>query len=381
MSNNVSPDNSLMSPNQDSMLPNQDSMLPNQKRVFNIMKYLKTTNNELVMDMKRLNNIGNFYNDVHKFTNNLNNTNNINAQHDGIFNDSNKAKHATLDNEIIKSLNSVNTTINDWFYNDVRKFTNDLNNTNDINAQHDDIFNDSNKAKHATLDNKIIKSLNGVNATINDWFYNDVHKFIDELNKTNNINAQLDGIFNDSNKAKLTKLDQEIIKSLNSTNGKIIDGFYNNVHKFIVELNNKNNINAQLDGIFNKSNTAKLTKLDQEIIDTFNNNIQKSTKWLQYYYDLEKELRRAMKPDPMIAYRIGNVPTFLPKIGIGDITNKIGEKYGNMIDGIKGINIPPLSNVMPSYVDYDALNIVFTESNDGKMVGEKKILDKGVTTQ
>ena len=88
-----------------------------------------------------------------------------------------------------------------------------------------------------------------------------------------------------------------------------------------------------------------------------------------------------MKPDPMIAYRIGNVPTFLPKIGIGDITNKIGEKYGNMIDGIKGINIPPLSNVMPSYVDYDALNIVFTESNDGKMVGEKKILDKGVTTQ
>ena len=314
MSNDVSPGNDLMS---------------KRARVFNIMNHLKNSigviDDAIVMDMKRVNNIGNFYNNVHKFINDLNNKNNINAQLDGIFNDSNKAKLTELDQEIIKSFNSVNTTINDGFY-------------------------------------------------------NDVSKFINELNNKNNINAQLDGIFNDSNKAKLTKLDQEIIKSFNSVNTTINDGFYNDVSKFIDELNNKNNINAQLDGIFNDSNKAKLTKLDQEIIDTFTNDIHKSTKWLQYYYDLEKELRRAMKPDPMIAYRLGNVPTFLPKIGIGDITNKIGEKYGNMIDGIKGINIPSLPNVMPSYVDYDALDIVFTESEDGKM-DTKKILDKGVTTQ
>ena len=182
-------------------------------------------------------------------------------------------------------------------------------------------------------------------------------------------------VFNIMNHLKETS--NEIVMDMKRVNN--IGDFYDEVKRFIDELNKTNNINTQLDVIFNDSNKAKLTKLDQEIIDTFTNDIRKSTKWLQYYYDLEKELMRAMKPDPMIAYRLGNVPTFLPKIGIGYITNKIGEKYGNMIDGIKGINIPSLPNVMPSYVDYDALDIVFTESEDGT-IGTKKILDGGVTT-
>ena len=100
-------------------------------------------------------------------------------------------------------------------------------------------------------------------------------------------------------------------------------------------------------------------------------------KWLQHYYDLEEELRRAMKPDPMIAYRLGNVPTFLPKIDVGKLKSIVPSinKLTSIVPSIDTI----LNFNKSSSENEDKLDIVSTFYNNQENSNADIILDKGKT--
>ena len=74
-----------------------------------------------------------------------------------------------------------------------------------------------------------------------------------------------------------------------------------------------------------------------------------------------------MKTDPMIAYQLGNVPTFLPKIGFSDVLNKMGEKYKEKYKEMKGIisdNTPTKFSLWDPAIDYDTYDVVGSTTDD-----------------
>jgi hypothetical protein len=278
-----------------------------------------------------------------------------------------------LNPDISLAFNNVNSGEIDKFYNSLTEFMTELNKTNKISEQLNKIFNASNDAEINKLNNDISLAFNNVNSGEIDKFYNSLTEFMTELNNTNKISEQLDKIFN----AEINELNNAISLAFNNVNSGKIDNFYQSLTTFMTELNNTNKISEQLDKIFNASNIEKLNKLNQEIIKAFNDDMQKTTKWLEYYFAMEIELKRAMKPDPMIAYRLGKVATFLPNIGIGDIKDKMGEGIGNMMKGISSIKdkMSPnlsLSDMLPpdDYSNYefgvgliDEYNVNLTDEN------------------
>ena len=233
----------------------------------------------------------------------------------------------------------------------------------DDNSQILDIMKHIKDAK-GTNDNKIIEDIKDLNKNNIDVFYSTVNNFITDLNNTNNISKELNSIFNASNDAEINMLNQEIITTFNNVNSNKTDVFYKSLNAFITDLNNTNNISKELNNIFNTANDAKLNELNQEIINTFNNDMQKSTKWLEYYFAMEIELKRAMKPDPMIAYRLGKVATFLPNIGIGDVKNKMGDVMKQMKPDFSIPNFPSVSGMLPPQ-DYSNLDFdVYLDGDD-----------------
>jgi len=282
-----------------------------------------------------------------------------------------------LNPDISLAFNNVNSGEIDKFYNSLTEFMTELNNTNNISKELDKIFNASNDAEINKLNQEIITAFNDGKSGEFDNFYNSLTTFMTELNNTNNISKELDKIFNASNDAEINKLNNAISLAFNDGKSGEFDNFYNSLTTFMTELNNTNKISEQLDKIFNASNIEKLNKLNQEIIKAFNDDMQKTTKWLEYYFAMEIELKRAMKPDPMIAYRLGKVATFLPNIGIGDIKDKMGEGIGNMMKGISSIKdkMSPnlsLSDMLPpdDYSNYefgvgliDEYNVNLTDEN------------------
>jgi len=316
------------------------------------------------MELVNKNNIGDFYNAVNIFITDLNKTNDVSKQLDEMFNASNDAEINMLNQEIITTFNNVNSNKTDVFYKSLSTFMTDLNNTNNISKELNSIFNASNDAEINMLNQEIITTFNNVNSNKTDVFYKSLNAFITDLNNTNNISKELNNIFNTANDAKLKDLDDKIITSFNNVNSGKIDVFYKSLSTFITDLNNTNNISKQLNSIFNTANDAKLKDLDDKIITLFNNNIQKSTKWLEHYYAMEIELKRAMKPDPMIAYRLGKVATFLPNIGIGDVKNKMGDVMKQMKPDFSIPNFPSVSGMLPPQ-DYSNLDFdVYLDGDD-----------------
>jgi len=153
-----------------------NQVLKIMKHIKDIKEAKGIIDDAIVEDMQNVNNIGDFYIAANSFITVLNDTKNINTQLNDIFNKSNSTKLSELDRDIIESFNGVNPTINDEFYNDVKNFIGELNNKNDINDINEKlngIFNETNMTKLTELDNEIIKSFNIVNTTINDEFYSE----------------------------------------------------------------------------------------------------------------------------------------------------------------------------------------------------------------
>jgi len=57
---------------------------------------------------------------------------------------------------------------------------------------------------------------------------------------------------------------------------------------------------------------------------------------------------------------LGKVPTFLPNIGIGAITNKFGESMSNKFSTLE---LPKIRNMLPPSLDYDTLDLVVENEN------------------
>ena len=180
-------------------------------------------------------------------------------------------------------------------------------------------------------------------------------------------------------KQKKSKLNNVVIKSFNDLNNKMGDNFYS---KFISEINETKRTNDFIGNALDNINNKKNTELDNSIIKLFNANMVMTNKWLTRYFSLNNELMNAMKPDANIARNLSKVPTFLPNIGMGVITNKFGKRYGNMKDKFSNLKLPEIPNVLPPGLDYDTFNLVVKNENaeNGNkeiILDEGKRLDKG----
>ena len=235
------------------------------------------------------------------------------------------------------------------------------------------------KQKKSKLNNVVIKSFNDLNNKMGDNFYS---KFISEINETKRMNDFIGNALDNINNKKNTELDNSIIKSFNELNNKIGDNFYSKFNKFISELNKTKHMNDTIGNTLNATNNKKNTELDNSIIKLFNANMVMTNKWLTRYFSLNNELMNAMKPDANIARNLSKVPTFLPNIGMGVITNKFGKRYGNMKDKFSNLKLPEIPNVLPPGLDYDTFNLVVKNENaeNGNkeiILDEGKRLDKG----
>jgi hypothetical protein len=191
------------------------------------------------------------------------------------------------------------------------------------------------KSQKEREENTLILSLKELGAGIG--FPDNASHFIGELNATKDIND----IFSHTEKANPITLNNEIIKSFNGINDKINDDFYNQITSFIDELNGYE---------LQKTNTH-----DRLIVGEYNQSNKTMNDWLQRYFVLGKALTLTMKPDPMIEFKLGNEPTFLPRMDIGDdVSNKSNDLFGKF---------KPSPMVLNSSEDYDVKGTI---TEDGK---------------
>ena len=223
--------------------------------------------------------------------------------------------------------------------------------------------------------NKIIDITDHIRAETNKVLINEIVNGVEKNNTELNVSINIINEFSN----ELIKLrrfhyeivnaitDYEITKSINS-------GIFNLNGLFdLTPFNDTRHFADQINATITNTPVNNLTA------NEVNAGIANINGMLEQYFKMSS-IFKTMKPDPVFASMLGSVPRFTPNVGVGSETNKIGEKYEKFKKFMGDINLPSLPNVMPSYVDYDALDIVFTESEDGKM-DTKKILDKGVTTQ
>jgi hypothetical protein len=332
-----------------------------------IMKHIKAqeTREEtaLVQSLKaQLGNDSDWSDNATHLIGELNEGNSLNPKLDNSFSHFNKTKHNLLDKVIINYFNDLNDKTKDDYKNIVSPFINELNAT-DISDKLNTIFNSSNKKTIQQFDNVIINSFNGLNNMTKDDYKISVTPFINELNATD-ISDKLNTIFNSSNKKTIQQLDNVIINSFNGLNNMTKDDYKISVTPFINELN-ATYINDKLGKIINEYELQNTNINDRRIVEEYIQINKNINNWLQPHFDLGNELSLTMKPMSEIAFKLGNQPSFLPRIHIGDVSNKIGQNLGK-IKKIMGQNIPSLTYVTPDVENYDTYDVVGTiSSQDG----------------
>jgi hypothetical protein len=174
----------------------------------------------------------------------------------------------------------------------------------------------------------------------------------------------------------------DIQKSINNIN---FNDILNNAKEIIQNDISTNVEHGDTEDTNVEDNKVEDTKVEDDDAKFYSTQIETEIKWLDQCYELKNELRQKLIPDPVIYYRVDvdNPPTFLPKMGINSVTNKIGENYDIMKDGIKSIKesiqIPTFSNIMNSKTDETDCDIIFSESNNFNDEKNTKILNKGKT--
>ena len=207
--------------------------------------------------------------------------------------------------------------------------------------------------------------------------FNDTRHFADKINaKLNEGNASKQSATTNVN-------DDGIITSINGLTFNLSGLFDLTLFNNQINTLFNNQINTLFNSQINTQNnaTATATAVNDLTTNEVNQGIANINVMLEQYFKMSSILFKTVEPDPAFAYMLDNVPRYTPIMKVGSEPNKIVEQYEKFKEFMGDNNLPPLPNVMPSYVGYDALNIVFTESKDGEIVGDKIILDKGLTTQ
>jgi hypothetical protein len=273
-----------------------------------------------------------------------------------------KAQETREETALVQSLKAQLGNDSDWSDN-ATHLIGELNEGNSLNPKLDNSFSHFNKTKHNLLDKVIINYFNDLNDKTKDDYKNIVSPFINELNATD-ISDKLNTIFNSSNKKTIQQFDNVIINSFNGLNNMTKDDYKISVTPFINELN-ATYINDKLGKIINEYELQNTNINDRRIVEEYIQINKNINNWLQPHFDLGNELSLTMKPMSEIAFKLGNQPSFLPRIHIGDVSNKIGQNLGK-IKKIMGQNIPSLTYVTPDVENYDTYDVVGTiSSQDG----------------
>ena len=239
------------------------------------------------------------------------------------------------------------------------------------------------------------KLFNDMRVNVDESMYNylgDIQKSINNINFNDILNNAKEIIQNDistnveHDDTEDSNVDEEK-KLFNDIRVNVDESVYNylgDIQKSINNINFNDILNNEKVIIQNDISTkVEDTKVEDNDAKFYSTQIETEIKWLDQCYELKNELRQKLIPDPVLYYRVDvdNPPTFLPKMGINSVTNKIGENYDIMKDGIKSIkesiHIPTFSNIMNFKTDETGCDIIFSESNNFNDEKITKILNKG----